>query len=188
MPELHKRNSDNMEHPHERISDPILVDLLSTMKANNIKIDTVVTDISELRKNQDSLKDRLSKVESGNVALATRVEENIEYVKQHAKEEEKILSEHVEKMKTFEESIGHIKRGFPKNDDGERDPRSHADDHEKETVKKKDYAQLLNEIKKWAIIAILSSIAGGVIFLIASGSKVELKRAVSETTSEVKGK
>lgn len=175
---FHRRKHDDMEHSHERASDQTLLDMLVTLKDNNSKIESIASDVTDVKRSNEAVKDRLNRLEISQEALSKQLKETSEYVKKHAKEEEEILQSHVKKMSEFQENIEKIKRGFPKNDDGERDPRSHADNHEVEQEKKKEYSNLLKDIKKWAVIATLGAFASGAFYLLVTGTKVELTRTV----------
>jgi hypothetical protein len=179
-PEQHNRKTDNMSFPHDRISDPVLIDLLASVKINNNKLDSVIEDVSDIKK-------RISTVENGQVVTQTavanvsnKVDATTNILTSHAREEEKILKDHAEAIVNLNNATSELKRGFPKNEDGERDPRSHADDHEEEAIRKKDFSELYLEIRKWAVISLLAALGTGIGYLIASGTKVELTRAVVE--------
>lgn len=182
----HRRQTDNMEFEHERVSDRILVEIMATIKSNSDKFDRLAADVNEIKTNGDVMRERLVRVEVNQQELKTQLQHTSDYVMQHAKEEELIFRGHVEKMQDFNLELDSIRRGFPKNDDGERDPRSHADGHEIEAAKKKDLEDLAKEIKKWIVMSILAAIATGVGYLLISGSKIELQRLAVEEQKEIK--
>ena len=177
----HNRESDvDQEFQHTRASDAVLLELLTSVKVIGSKQDTLAVSVSEIRKSNEHIRDRLTRVEGGQEELSSQVKATRSYVENHAQEEEKILHEHVKKMGEFQDNIEHIQRGFPKNEDGERDPRSHADDHETEMAKKKEVNSLMKDIRKWMVVSLLASLGTGVLYLLATGTRVELSRVVQE--------
>lgn len=177
----HNRITDmNTEYNHSRVSDIMIIDLVRASKSNEIKMDAIISTVSELKRASDDLKDRVTRMESSQETLQKSIEQTKEYVAAHAVEEREILDAQFEKLKTLHADIDHVKRGFPKNVDGERDPRSHADDHELENMKNKNYKQLIEDVKRWAAIGILGAVTAGTFYLMVSGSKVELKKVVYE--------
>jgi hypothetical protein len=184
---LHNRKSDvDQEHNHARSSDPILLDLLSSVKMIGSKQDALALDVGEVRKSNEAIRDRITRVEGNQEVMTTKITETKAYLARHAEEEEKMLSGHSEKLAEFHADLETVRRGFPKNDDGERDPRSHADDHEVEASKKKDISTLMKDIRKWAVISFLAAVVSGVAFLLATGTKVELSKAAQEAQTSPK--
>ncbi len=183
-PHNRKTDVDQQEFQHNRASDAVLLDILSSMKMINSKQDALATDLGEVRKSNDGIRDRLTRVEGNQVEMTTQIKETREYVKTHAQEEEKILDAHMDTVGKLQVEVEGIKRGFPKNEDGERDPRSHADDHEIEASKRKDMGVLFKEIRKWMIISFLAAVGSGTLYLLATGTKVEISRTVQEVQSQ----
>ena len=182
----HRRQTDDMEHPHERVSDRILVEIMATIKNNSDKFDRLAADVNDIKNTGEVMRERLVRVEVSQQELKTQLHDTSEYVMQHARDEEQAIKGHVSRMEELHSELDNIRRGFPKNDDGERDPRSHADGHEIDAAKKKDLEDFTKELKRWAILSIIAAVATGAGYLLVSGSKVEIKRVVAEEQQEIK--
>ena len=86
------------------------------------------------------------------------------------------LTSHITKEEGMWKSLG---EGWPVNPKtNARDPRYHADWHERDIEKAADRRSLWNELRKVLFVAGSLAILGGAWALLVSGAKIEITRAI----------
>ena len=89
------------------------------------------------------------------------------------------ISELENRVDALETIVDSLKRGFPMHHkSGERDPRYHADWHERDIESYEDRKDVTKKLLVAVLTSIVIGVGGGVWYLVQTGAKVEMSRAV----------
>ena len=156
----HHRENNGAPHTHERAADPVLAEILASTRAINNSLNSMRYDIATTREAVE----RLEK----------RADDSDATLERHMEAEEQVI-------KRLSESVEAMTKGFPKDpENNERDPAYHARWHEADIRKWKDKHELMKKIRDYVVIGALGVICSAIGALLISGTKVEVKRVVSE--------
>ncbi len=185
----HRRADDEQDHAHLRRGDPILERLLGVMEAVNASVGRMETSvhaqIDRLEDGQKQLTQHVYKLSVRLEAVENRHEETTGFLQNHAKVEEEVLAQQVEQIDAVAAKLSEIMRGFPRDpEDGERKPAFHADWHERDIKKSRDWSEVTKEIRKWAILGTLSALFGVLGTLLVIGAVESMRQAVGVTTQK----
>ena len=140
------------------MSDPALAEILRIVQDNNKSIASMRYDIATTKEAVQRMEIRLDQMELDSA-------EAVKNLTTHVTKEE-------EMWKMFDE-------GWPVNPKTQkRDPRYHADGHEREDEKAAERKGLWKELHKVVFVAGILAILGGAWALLVSGAKIEITRAI----------
>lgn len=163
----HHRENNGQAHQHERSSDPLLAEILAAVRSQASKIESIQGSINRMTYDLATTREAVERMD-------VRQDKQDNNLTRHMEVEEVIIKDAVDRIEV-------LAKGFPKDpDSGERDPQYHARWHETDIKKWKDKSELMKKIRDYIAIAIVGVLATGVGAILLSGTKVEVKRVMTE--------